>query len=43
MQVAFKIYSKFDCILTSVESYEDSSPKNINITLLAYKRICIDD
>ena len=34
MQVAFKIYSKFDCILTSVESYEDPSSKNIKITFL---------
>ena len=42
--VPFKVYADFECNLKSVESSEGSfSKKNIKITFLAYKLVCVDD
>ena len=42
----FKIYSDFECILTSPKSYEGSCTKNYQDHIpcsFAYKHVCIDD
>ena len=41
--VPFKIYSDIECILNSVESYEDFCSKNHIPCNFAYKLVCLDD
>ena len=46
IQVSFKIYSDFECILKSVESYEGSCSKKYQDHVpcsFAYKLVCVDD
>ena len=46
IQVPFKIYSDFECILKSAESYEGSCSKKYQDHIpcsLAYKFVCVDD
>ena len=44
--VPFKFYSNFECILNSVESYEDSCSKKHQLNIpcsFAYKLVCVYD
>ena len=46
IQVPFKIYSDFECILKSTESYESSCSKKYQDHIpcsFAYKLICVDE
>ena len=46
IQVLFKIYCDFECILTSVESYEGSCSKEYQDHIpysFSYKLVCVDD
>ena len=46
IQVPFKIYSDFECILKSTESYESSCSKKYQDHIpcsFAYKPICVDE
>ena len=46
MLVPFKIYSDFECILTSAESYEGYCWKKYQdhiLCIFAYKLVCVDD
>ena len=46
IQIPFKIYSDFECILNSIESYEGSCSKKYQDHILcsfAYKLVCVGD